>query len=522
MQDVLEVIRHEAADVIVTGPHQAGGLLAMKKAAIIAEAAGLPINRHAVGECGVGAVAGLHVCATLPNLTDGNQTHHQMLVDDVLETPLEFDAGKLTVPTAPGPRRHARLGQGRAVRRGVRARRTDLDCAGKPDAMNGIEISGLTKVFPNGVTALETIDLSIAHGEFMVLVGPSGCGKSTLLRLIAGLEQASGGRIEIGGNDVTGLPPQRRDIAMVFQNYALYPHMSVDENLAFGLRLRKTPKQQIQGRVADVARTLGLENLLRRRPAQLSGGQRQRVAMGRAMVREPTAFLMDEPLSNLDAKLRVAMRAELSRLHERLGVTTVYVTHDQVEAMTLGDRVAVMRDGVVQQCDTPERLFRHPVNAFVATFIGSPSMNLLEAEIEDGEVRFAEHRLPLPAASRPAGVTGPVLIGLRPTVFSLAQAGDAARLSVAVEVIENLGDESLVIFGVDQPRGARTADADSLLGEAIEDTVLLADDRRTMVTARVDGRHALAVGDRVEFAVDTQRIHFFDRDGGTALEVAGG
>ena len=223
----------------------------------------------------------------------------------------------------------------------------------------------------------------------MVLVGPSGCGKSTLLRMIAGLEEVTEGRILIGGEDVTQLRPRDRDIAMVFQNYALYPHMSVEENLGFGLKLRRVPKPERQSRVGDVAGTLGLKTLLDRRPAFLSGGQRQRVAMGRAMVREPKAFLMDEPLSNLDAKLRVAMRGELTRLHERLGVTTVYVTHDQVEAMTLGQRVAVLRDGVLQQCDTPQRLFHEPANLFVAAFMGSPSMNVVEAEVADGQISFA-------------------------------------------------------------------------------------------------------------------------------------
>ena len=252
--------------------------------------------------------------------------------------------------------------------------------------MAGITLDGVTKRFSAEVTAVDDVSLEIGDGEFMVLVGPSGCGKSTMLRMIAGLEEVTDGRIAIGGSEVTDLPPKDRDIAMVFQNYALYPHMTVEQNLGFGLKLRKTPKSDIRRRVADVARILGLEDLLKRKPAALSGGQRQRVAMGRAMVREPQAFLMDEPLSNLDAKLRVQMRAELARLRDRLKTTTVYVTHDQVEAMTLGDRVAVMRDGVLQQVDTPQNLYRNPANLFVAAFIGSPSMNLVEAKIADGRV----------------------------------------------------------------------------------------------------------------------------------------
>ena len=229
----------------------------------------------------------------------------------------------------------------------------------------------------------------------MVLVGPSGCGKSTLLRMIAGLEEVSGGTISIGGRDVTGLAPRHRDIAMVFQNYALYPHMDVRRNLGYGLKVRQTPAAEVERRVEEVAKLLGLEKLLDRKPAALSGGQRQRVAMGRAIVREPAAFLMDEPLSNLDAKLRVGMRSELSRLHERLGVTTIYVTHDQVEAMTLGQRVAVMRDGVIQQVDSPQALYTRPDNLFVAAFIGSPAMNLVEAVVADGRVSFAGIELPL-------------------------------------------------------------------------------------------------------------------------------
>ncbi len=315
--------------------------------------------------------------------------------------------------------------------------------------MGGIRLEATTKVYANGVKAIDDVTLEIRDGEFMVLVGPSGCGKSTLLRMIAGLEEVTGGRILIGDEDVTDLRPRDRDIAMVFQNYALYPHMTVEENLGFGLKLRRVPKDERRSRVREVSETLGLKALLDRRPALLSGGQRQRVAMGRAMVREPKAFLMDEPLSNLDAKLRVSMRGELTRLHDRLGVTTVYVTHDQVEAMTLGQRVAVLRDGVLQQCDTPQSLFHRPVNLFVAAFIGSPSMNVVEATVADGRVTFAGLSLPLPAGSSPVA-SGPrsVILGIRPTDLRLAAdaPADQPRIMVRPDVVEELGGVSNLLF----------------------------------------------------------------------------
>ena len=265
----------------------------------------------------------------------------------------------------------------------------------------GIRLENVSKRFRGGVEAIRDCDLlEIEPGEFMVLVGPSGCGKSTLLRMIAGLEEVSGGRVYIGDQDVTTQLPQQRDVAMVFQSYALYPRMSVRRNLGFGLRMRRTPKaERRRGAWMRSRMSSGLEHLLDRRPAALSGGQRQRVAMGRAIVREPRVFLMDEPLSNLDAKLRVTMRAQLSLLHQRLGVTTVYVTHDQIEAMTLGQRVAVFRDGVVQQCDTPHNLYHHPVNLFVAAFIGSPSMNVVHAVVSNGTASFAGVTVPLPAGT---------------------------------------------------------------------------------------------------------------------------
>src|SRR5712664_1082260 len=283
--------------------------------------------------------------------------------------------------------------------------------------MARIALDHVEKVYGGGVKALDDLNLEVKEGEFMVLVGPSGCGKSTALRSIAGLEEITGGTISIGERVVNDLPPKDRDIAMVFQNYALYPHMTVADNLAFGLKLRHTPKAEIKRRVGAAAEMLGLEPYLARKPAALSGGQRQRVAMGRAIVREPAAFLMDEPLSNLDAKLRIGMRAELARLHDRLGVTTVYVTHDQVEAMTLGQRVAVMRDGVLQQCDTPQNLFHHPANLFVAAFMGSPSMNLVDAVVGGDHVAFAGFRVPLGQDCPLAGQERKVILGIRPTDF---------------------------------------------------------------------------------------------------------
>jgi multiple sugar transport system ATP-binding protein len=382
--------------------------------------------------------------------------------------------------------------------------------------MGGINLVEVSKTYPGGVQAVDGVSLEIADGEFMVLVGPSGCGKSTLLRMIAGLEEVTDGTITIGDADVTDMQPRQRDIAMVFQNYALYPHMSVRDNLGFGLKLRKVAKAVREQRVNEVATTLGLETLLDRKPGALSGGQRQRVAMGRAMVREPKAFLMDEPLSNLDAKLRVSMRAELSRLHERLGVTTVYVTHDQVEAMTLGQRVAVMRDGLLQQVDTPQNLFHHPSNLFVAAFIGSPSMNLVDAEVVDGTVRFGSDTLALPPSSPMIGASRRVILGMRPTDFEHAAGADPAlpRMRVKADVVEELGAETHIIFAVDAPRvsaeAVRAATED-------EDGTLFADDQRAQFTARVDGRKRVSPGDEIDLAVDTGRFHFFEPETGVTL-----
>jgi multiple sugar transport system ATP-binding protein len=384
--------------------------------------------------------------------------------------------------------------------------------------MGGIAIRNVTKVFPNGVRAVDDVSLEIGENELMVLVGPSGCGKTTLLRMIAGLEEVTDGTIEIDGEDVTGLRPRERDIAMVFQDYALYPHMTVGSNLAFGLRNRHTPKPDIARRVGGVSKVLGLDALVERRPAALSGGQRQRVAIGRAIVREPRAFLLDEPLSNLDAKLRVAMRAELARLHERLGTATVYVTHDQIEAMTLGHRVAVMRDGVLQQCDTPRRLFRRPANIFVAGFIGSPAMNFVEADVTGDAVAFGEHELPLPATAPVFGQERKIILGVRPTAFGVGLRGEEheATMQVKAEVIEELGAEDLVIFGVDAPR-ISSETLTRAEDEDLDEGSLLADDRRCLVVARVDARHAVGAGDAVELAVDTSELHFFDPATGTAL-----
>jgi multiple sugar transport system ATP-binding protein len=382
-----------------------------------------------------------------------------------------------------------------------------------------IRAEGVTKEFRGGVRAVDDVTLAVADGEFLVLVGPSGCGKSTLLRLIAGLEEASAGTITIGGRDVTDAAPRDRDVAMVFQSYALYPHMTVRQNLGYGLKVRRTPKAEIERRVEDVARVLRLEELLDRRPGQLSGGQRQRVAMGRAVVREPAAFLMDEPLSNLDAKLRVSMRAELASLHSRLGATTVYVTHDQVEAMTLGQRVAVMRDGKILQVDTPQALYRRPRTLFVAAFIGSPAMNLVEARVRDGTVEFGSLRVPLGADAPPLRGDR-VILGIRPESFEAAALADPAlpRLDADVAVLEDLGADVHVLFPVDAPR----VDAEELRGaRSDEDAVLLAS-AGTIFTARVDPRSGASPGRRLRLAVDPAGFHFFDPATGERLDGGAG
>jgi multiple sugar transport system ATP-binding protein len=388
--------------------------------------------------------------------------------------------------------------------------------------MSEIVLDGVTKEYAGGIVAVDDVSLEIGDGEFMVLVGPSGCGKSTLLRMIAGLEEITLGDVSIGGRVVTNVPPKERDIAMVFQNYALYPQMSVKQNLAFGLKLRKLRKDEVERRVSAVAKILGLTDLLERKPGALSGGQRQRVAMGRAMVREPKAFLMDEPLSNLDAKLRVQMRGELARLRARLGTTTVYVTHDQVEAMTLGDRVAVLRAGVLQQVDTPQALFKHPVNLFVAAFMGSPSMNLVHADVRDGSLSFGGYTLPLPPQANADGLSGRVILGIRPSDFEDATLGRDPQLptiDVDVDVVEELGTEVHLIFGVAAPP-LQSEHVTAALDEVDEDAQLLVHDdpgQRSSFTARVDPSTKARPGERIRLTVDNRAFHFFDADTGEAL-----
>jgi multiple sugar transport system ATP-binding protein len=381
--------------------------------------------------------------------------------------------------------------------------------------MAEIELRNVTKVFSGEVVAIDDVSLQIGDGEFIALVGPSGCGKSTLLRAIAGLEDVTGGEILIGGRDVTDLAPRHRDIAMVFQSYALYPHMSVRQNLGYGLKVRRVPKGEIRQRVDQIAELLGLVDLLERKPAHLSGGQRQRVAMGRAIAREPRAFLMDEPLSNLDAKLRVGMRASLAQLHQQLAVTTVYVTHDQVEAMTLGQRVAVMKDGRILQVDTPQVLYENPIDVFVAGFIGSPAMNLVEASIEGGEVVFGEFRVELDPIRRPSSLdSGRVVLGIRPETFEDAAFAASAlpTLDVEIVVLEELGSDAHAFFRIDATRIATS----TLEGDE-DDGADLVTDSGSLLNARVDPRTSARVGSRLRLAVDSSRFHFFDVESGASL-----
>jgi multiple sugar transport system ATP-binding protein len=356
-----------------------------------------------------------------------------------------------------------------------------------------IEFREVSKTYPDGTEAVRSLDLDIEEGEFIVFVGPSGCGKTTALRMVAGLEDISGGEIRIGGRVVNDDSPKDRDIAMVFQNYALYPHMTVAQNLAFGLKLRGVPKTEIRRRVEGAAATLGLESQLERKPGALSGGQRQRVAMGRAIVREPRAFLMDEPLSNLDAKLRVQMRAEIQRLQRSLGVTTIYVTHDQTEAMTMGDRIAVMRDGTLQQVDTPDRVYWYPTNRFVAGFIGSPAMNMVEATIGRGSVSFGGHTLALDG-DRPAPAEGlRVIAGIRPEDLedvSFAPQAPERTLATTCVLRETLGSEVLLHFSVGPDAS---------------------------FVARVHPQTAVREGQEMRLVANTRHLHFFDPETGLAL-----
>jgi multiple sugar transport system ATP-binding protein len=388
-----------------------------------------------------------------------------------------------------------------------------------------IEFDNVSKVFDDGTHAVQDLNLEIRDAELMVLVGPSGCGKTTALRMVAGLEEISKGELRIGDQIVNDLTPKERNIAMVFQSYALYPHMTVEENLAFSLKLHRMPKHEINERVQSAAKTLQIEQFLKRKPKALSGGQRQRVAMGRALVREPQAFLMDEPLSNLDAKLRVQMRAEIHQLQRRLNVTTIYVTHDQVEAMTMGDRVAVMNAGRLLQVDTPQVLYDQPANEFVAGFIGSPAINLLEAQLEQANggysVAFGEYRLEVDdRAARNRSrlkdyVDRQVILGIRPEDFEDASLESDApsdrRLNVDVELTEPLGAEVLVYFGT-AATGVVSSAAAADVGEDAE-VRLGTDDEvgdRTRLCARVSPRTHIAIGRPAELAVDTSRLYFFD------------
>jgi multiple sugar transport system ATP-binding protein len=399
--------------------------------------------------------------------------------------------------------------------------------------MARIVLDDVQKKYPGAPSqAVTDLSLDIADGEFMVFVGPSGCGKSTALRMIAGLEDITGGTISIGERVVNDLPPKDRDIAMVFQNYALYPHMTVEDNLAFGLQLRKTPKDEQRRRVAEASKILGLDPFLKRKPAALSGGQRQRVAMGRAIVREPQAYLMDEPLSNLDAKLRVGMRGELARLHERLGVTTVYVTHDQIEAMTLGDRVAVLKDGQLMQVGSPQHLFEAPDNLFVATFMGSPAMNLVTARlVRDGgpALTFADYKLPVPdqIISARAGLDAyfgkDVILGIRPSSFedsTMVHEEGWPAIKVDVDVTEELGSEVLLLFTIPAQPVLHDVMIAKFDKSAIEDAAAadpIAGEGRSPWTARVNPRTRAKPGRSIELAVDTRSLHFFDTDTGLAI-----
>jgi len=387
-----------------------------------------------------------------------------------------------------------------------------------------VVLDQISKVYPNGFQAVKDLSLTLSDGEFLVLVGPSGCGKSTALRMIAGLEDISSGKLSIGGREVNDVHPKDRDIAMVFQNYALYPHMTVGDNIGFALKLAKVPRDEIRQRVHAAAETLELVEQLDKRPGQLSGGQRQRVAMGRAIVRQPAAFLMDEPLSNLDAKLRVQMRAEIAALQRDLGVTTFYVTHDQVEAMTMGDRVAVIKDGILQQVDSPQSLYDNPVNIFVAAFIGSPSMNLYSATLSiEGSGAIAQlgsNSLRIPASvleSRPAlqGYDGrTVTLGLRPEDLDDAAIADDSTATQTIDaevmLVESLGAEIMVHFSIDATP-VESGDPDAA------DEGPSGPSGRARCVARFNPRSRVTLGQSITVTVDTARFHYFDAETGNAI-----
>jgi multiple sugar transport system ATP-binding protein len=396
--------------------------------------------------------------------------------------------------------------------------------------MAGIGLEGVSKVYSDGTEAVAALDLEIEDGEFVVLVGPSGCGKTSVLRMIAGLEEVSSGSIRIGNRVVNHLLPKDRDIAMVFQNYALYPHMSVFDNMAFGLRQRKMPKAEVKERVTRAAYALGLFDSLDKKPRTLSGGQRQRVAMGRAIVREPQVFLMDEPLSNLDAKLRVEMRAEIARIQRDLSVTTVYVTHDQTEAMTMGDRVAVMRKGLLQQVGAPQALYDRPANLFVAEFIGSPAMNLVEAELEQSDgtltARFGDHALSVGCralASRPALASYAgrrVLVGIRPEDVEDADLVNEApaerRLAARVDIREDMGPEVYIHLSLGVPPVRRPEVEEAIAEEGADPGETLA--ARTAFVGRLGRGTRAKEGEAISLVVNADRLYFFDPDSGLAIE----
>ena len=381
--------------------------------------------------------------------------------------------------------------------------------------MAEIVCRSISKRFPDGTVAVEDFDLEIADGEFLILVGPSGCGKTTVLRMIAGLEDITAGELLIDGVRANDLQPRQRDIAMVFQSYALYPHMTVEKNMGFALRRAKMPKEQVRARVAEAAELLGISELLARKPGQLSGGQRQRVAMGRAIVREPKAFLMDEPLSNLDAKLRVQMRAEITRIQRRVGATTVYVTHDQTEAMTLGDRIVVMRDGVIQQSGTPEELYSEPRNVFVAGFIGAPSMNLLRGQVQGDELRTDLAAIPIGEELRAvlARREGEVIVGIRPEDFEDAEIVGSHRagftIQAPVDVLEPTGSDLYAHISLSGSRLGPPPDEDSALSMSHD------------VIARLDASSRLREGEDARLWLDTGRIHLFDPQSGERLTAGG-